>query len=179
MDRLGAALKALRHVHAHDDATSLGVKCLQVLISQLAEEGISREDLQPLADLESTLAAAKPEEGPDGTERRRRKPPSEVFLARVAAIIDLLVKSGSEEGEAAQTVMRWLLAVGVPPPQQGPDARGWKRLLFWRARLQQGLVSEEALDEYRAFTRELEAIPAGDRVKRVLDEQPWDRRRKK
>jgi hypothetical protein len=182
IDRLGAALRALRQVHPDEDPTSLGAKCLRAVINQLAEEGVSQEDLQPLAALEGALAQvkpqAKPEEGFQGRERRRRSPPSEPFLARVAAVIDLLVKAGSEEGEAAQIVMRWLLAAGVPPPQQGPDARGWKRLLFWRSRLQQGLVSPEAIEEYREFNRQLEEIPPGDRVKRVLDDQLWDRRRK-
>jgi hypothetical protein len=177
IDRLGAALRALRQVHPDEDPASLGAKCLRAVISQLAEEGVSQEDLQPLAALEVALAKTKPEAGFKGPERRRRKPPSEPFLARVAAVIDLLVKAGTEEAEAAQIVMRWLLAAGVPPPQQGPDARGWKRLLFWRTRLQQGLVSEEAIDEYREFTRQLETIPPGDRVKRVLDDQLWDRRR--
>jgi hypothetical protein len=41
------------------------------------------------------------------------------------------------------------------------------------------LVSDEAKTEYPAFTRELETIPAKERVKRVLDEQLWDRRRKR
>jgi hypothetical protein len=38
------------------------------------------------------------------------------------------------------------------------------------------VASDEAKWEYEDFTRELEAIPAGERVKRVLDEQLWNRR---
>jgi hypothetical protein len=74
--------------------------------------------------------------------------------------------------------MRKLIATGVPAPRQGGDARGWKRLLSSRAYLSQGLCSAEAREEYQDFTRELETIPANERVKRVLDEQLWDRRRK-
>jgi len=40
------------------------------------------------------------------------------------------------------------------------------------------LGSPEAKDEYRDFTRDIEAIPADERLQRVLDEQLWDRRRK-
>jgi hypothetical protein len=40
-----------------------------------------------------------------------------------------------------------------------------------------GLAPPEAKEEYRAFSRELEAIPANERVKRVVGEQLWDRRR--
>jgi hypothetical protein len=64
-----------------------------------------------------------------------------------------------------------MLGVGVPPPEKGGDARGWKRLLAWRADLSHGIGSREAKDEYRDFAREIEAIPASD-------ERLWDRRRK-
>ncbi len=182
VDRIGAALRALRQAHALEqgtvDDTALGLKCLHAVVSQLAEEGIAPEDLKPLADLaanlrKSTGAAAAPAR----VERRKGKPPSEVFLARIAAIIDLLVKAGADEAEAAQIVMRWLLAAGIPAPSQGADARGWKRLLAWRQRVMHGLASDEANDAYQEFTHELETIPASERVRRVLDEQLWDRRR--
>jgi hypothetical protein len=105
-------------------------------------------------------------------------PPSELLLARGAAVIDLLIKGGADESEAAQMVMRRLMAVGVPPPKQGGDARGWKRLLEWRTALGHRLVSNEAQREYQEFNREIETIPAEQRVARVLDERLWDRRRK-
>jgi hypothetical protein len=100
------------------------------------------------------------------------------LLARASAVIDLLIKAGHDESEAAQMVMRRLMAVGIPPPEKGGDARGWKRLLEWRIDLGHGLVSQHAQDEYRDFSREIDAIPAHERVKRVLDAQLWDRRRK-
>ena len=179
-DRIGAALKALRQAHASDpgseDETALGLKCLNVVVGQFAEEGLAPEDLKPLAQLEKYLRARGAT--PAQAERRKSRAPSEVFLARVAALIDLLVKAGAEEGEAAQIVMRWLLAAGVPAPSQGADARGWKRLLAWRMRLSHGFVSDEAKDEYKEFTGQLEAIPANERVRRVLDQRLWDRRRK-
>jgi hypothetical protein len=37
--------------------------------------------------------------------------------------------------------------------------------------------SAEARDEYQAFTRQLEGIPPAERLKRVVEEQFWDRRR--
>ena len=184
VDRLGAALRALRQVHAcepeSEDKTALGAKCLHVVIAQLTEEGLPQEDLQPLIDLETSLRQPKaPGQGGSAANRHRRRPPSEIFLARVAAVIDLLVKAGYEEGEAAQIVTRKLIAVGVPPPERGGDARGWRRLLEWRADISHGVGSAEAQEEYRDFTRELDAIPANERLKRVLDEQLWDRRHKR
>src|SRR5512143_1188954 len=183
VDRLGAALRALRQAYAGApetaDKTALGAKCLHVLIAQLAQEGVPQEDLQPVVDLETSIEALKSQaQGQGSANRRRRKPPSDILLARLAAVIDLLVKGGHDEAEAAQLVTRRLLAVGVPPPQKGGDARGWKRVLAWRADLSHGIGSPEAKDEYSDFTRDIEAIPANERLKRVLDEELWDRRRK-
>jgi hypothetical protein len=180
-DRLGAALRALRQTHTQDgdDKASLGAKCLHVVIAELAAEGVSQEDLKPLADLEAFLASLKTQgDGETRRNRRRGSSPSSIFLARIAAVVDLLVKAGYDESEAAQLVMRRLIAAGVPPPAQGGDARGWRRLLESRTEIVHGIGPEEVRQEYQAFTREIEAIPASERVKRVLDERLWDRRRK-
>lgn len=183
IDRIGAALKALRRAELNDakgdDKIALGVKCLHAVIAQLTEEGVPQEDLQPLIELEAILQRLQAQaQGEAVANRRKQRPPSEVLLARASAVIDLLIKAGHEESEAAQMVMRRLMATGVPPPQKAGDARGWRRLLEWRTELGHGLVSQDAQDEYRDFTREIEAIPPQERVKRVLDGQLWDRRRK-
>jgi hypothetical protein len=147
-------------------------------MTQLAAEGVSAEDLQPLADLDSLVRDLKPKPvTPSQRERRRSSAPSPILLARAAAVIDLLVKSGQEESEAAQAVMRRMVIAGVPPPTQGGDARGWRRLLEWRNHMLQGFGPDDAKQEYKAFTREIEAIPPGERVARVLDDRLWDRRR--
>ena len=183
VDRIGAALKALRRAHGSDaegqDLVALGAKCLGAILDQLAEEGIPQEDLQPLRYLEVRLHELMTQSRGQGVaNRRKQRPPSDVLLARGAAVIDLLVKAGADESEAAQAVMRRLMAAGVPPPKQGGDARGWRRLLEWRTSLSHGLVSSDAQQEYCDFTREIDAIPANERVRRVLDEQLWNRRRK-
>jgi hypothetical protein len=150
-----------------------------VIVDQLAEEGVPQEDLQPLIALEGSLRQLMAQtQGAGLANRRKQRSPSEVLLARGAAVIDLLIKAGSDEGEAAQIVMRRFVAAGIPAPQQGGDARGSKRLLEWRAQLTHGLVSSEAQEEYRDFTRELDTIPANERMRYVLDEQLWNRRRK-
>jgi hypothetical protein len=153
--------------------------CLGAVVAQLAEEEMPQEDLQPLVELEAQLQQLMAQaQGQGVANRRRQLPPSELLLARGAAVIDLLIKGGADESEAAQMVMRRLMAVGVPPPKQGGDARGWKRLLEWRTALGHRLVSNEAQREYQEFNREIETIPAEQRVARVLDERLWDRRRK-
>jgi hypothetical protein len=143
IDRIGAALKALRQTHGHDaqsaDTISLGAKCLHVIVAQLTEEGVPQEDLQPLIDLEANLRQLMVQTKGEGVRNRRKR---------------------------------------LPPPEKGGDARGWRRLLEWRNEISQGFGSQEAQLEYRDFTREIDAIPANERVKRVLDDQLWDRRRK-
>jgi len=183
IDRIGAALRALRRAYRpesdNDDSLPLGAMCLGAVVAQLAEEGMPQEDLQPLVELEAQLQQLMAQaQGQGVANRRRQLPPSELLLARGAAVIDLLIKGGADESEAAQMVMRRLMAVGVPPPKQGGDARGWKRLLEWRTALGHRLVSNEAQREYQEFNREIETIPAEQRVARVLDERLWDRRRK-
>jgi hypothetical protein len=178
-DRISAALRALRQMHAQDseDKASLAIKCLNAVITELAAEGVLAEDLQPLAELEGLVRDAKTKPPEPKRERRHSAAPSSILLARAAAVIDLLVKSGQDESEAAQTVMRRLVAAGVPAPTQGGDARGWRRLLEWRNSIHQGFGPEDAKYEYRTFAREIEAIPPAERVSRVLDERLWDRRR--
>jgi len=183
IDRIGAALRALRRAYRpesdNDDSLPLGAMCLGAVVAQLAEDGMPQEDLQPLVELETQLQQLMAQaQGQGVANRRRQLPPSELLLARGAAVIDLLIKGGAEESEAAQMVMRRLMAVGVPPPKQGGDARGWKRLLEWRTALGHRLVSNEAQREYQEFNREIETIPAEQRAARVLDERLWDRRRK-
>jgi hypothetical protein len=182
LDRLASKLRQLRlrqphHASGRCDRLLLGAECLSAVIRGLAEEGLPREDLQPLLILAAELREQLPPAATiDRSDRPEPKPPTDAMLARVAASIDLLVKAGYDEERAAQLIMRKLLAAGVAPPPGG-DARGWKRLLFWRADLSFGIASPEAKEEYRAFLRELETIPASERVKRVVGEQLWDRRR--
>jgi hypothetical protein len=178
--RIGAALRALRRTHRPDagDPAALGVKCLQAVIAELAADGVSPEDLQPLADLEGTVAGKAPAEPKARRDRRHSAAPSGIVLARASATIDLLVKAGQDEAEAAQTVMRRLMAAGIPPPAQGGDSRGWRRLLEFRNTLAGGGGTADDKYEYRTFTREIEAIPPAERVNRVLEDRLWDRRQK-
>ena len=195
-NRISAALRALRQVYADTaaDKSVLGLKCLQAVMVELAADGVTADDLKPLAELETlisessaasataaSVSASAPELAPGfddrHRDRRRKTVPSNTLLARSAALIDLLVKDGQGEERAAQTVMRHLLLMGVPAPERGGDSRGWRRLLEFRNTLHQGGGPEDARVEYEAFGREVDEIPAGRRVDEELTERLWDRRR--
>jgi hypothetical protein len=184
-ERLSAALKALRLTEHPDESKegklAFAAKCLKVVIAHLAEEGVPQADLDPLIQLEAHLkAAATPDQSispsPSRRDRRRSASPSLEILARASALIDLLVRGGYEENEAAQTIMRRLIASGVPAPAKGGDARGWKRLLEFRNDMLHGIGPPEAVHEYKLFTSEIEKIPPSQRLQRVFEERLWDRR---
>jgi len=196
-ERIGAALRVLRQTHPREgnDTLGLSVKCLHAVIAELAANGVSSEDLQPLADLEVLVDRRKVNEHAAGEvpslavsqgasqfetprERRRGSPPSTTLLARASVLIDLLVKAGQDEPGAAQTAMRQLMAAGVPAPARGGDSRGWRRLLDFRRNLLLGGGPEEAQYEYQTFAHELENIPPAERLSRVVEEKLWDRRRR-
>jgi hypothetical protein len=106
----------LRESHDTDgkDKASLGVECLALVIRQLVEERLAKEVLQLLIELEAVLR--QQQSGESARERRRRgRAPSEAMLARVAVVIDLLVKAGYGEAFAAQLIMRKLLAAASRP----------------------------------------------------------------
>lgn len=195
-NRISEALRALRQVYADAaaDKSVLGLKCLQAVTVELAADGVTADDLKPLAELETLISespaasataasvSARAPERPPGfddphRDRRRKAVPSNTLLARSAVLIDLLVKDGQGEERAAQTVMRHLLLAGVPAPERGGNSRGWRRLREFCNTLHQGNGPEDACVEYEAFGRKVDEIPAGRRVDEALTERLWDRRR--
>jgi hypothetical protein len=112
-------------------------------------------------------------------ERRRAERPSDVLLARVCAVIDLLVESGMSEDGAAQTMARRMLEAGVSTPK-GQQRSGWKRLLEWRAaHIRDNRAADEVMEAYRTVIGPMDALVAEDRLVRLLDRQIWDRRRQR
>jgi diguanylate cyclase with GGDEF domain len=63
--------------------------------------------------------ARKPARSSKRKERRKGEPPSDALLARVCAVIDLLVASGLSEEGAAQVMTRRMIAGGVSAPKTG------------------------------------------------------------
>jgi hypothetical protein len=109
-------------------------------------------------------------------ERRKGQRPSDVLLARICVVIDLLIESGMSEEGAVQAMARRMLAAGVSAPKQGAHATGWQRLMEWRSHLSEGFASEDAKWAYWSFAHEIDELPANNKLQRVLDDQLWNRR---
>ena len=109
-------------------------------------------------------------------ERRRGERPRGVILARICAVIDLLVEGGMSKEGAAQVMARRMLAIGLSAPV-GRHRTGWQRLLEWRAKhLSENSASDEVVEAYYAFSDLLDALPDEEKLERVLDQRLWDRR---
>jgi two-component system cell cycle response regulator len=110
-------------------------------------------------------------------ERRNGLPPSDALLARICAVMDVLITSGLSAEGAAQVMTRRTLAAGVLAPKKGTEATDWKRLLAWRNGLLDGDVTVDVVMEYQSLAALIELIPPHERVERVLDDELWNRRR--
>ncbi len=163
-------------------------------IRTLSEKGIAAIDLAPLFKLrEAVKAQDKPESegasaptpapatavrgGYDRNERRSTVGVSGALMARVSAIIDVLVQGGQTPEQAAQVITRQLLAIGEKLPSSGGDARAWKNVLYWRNNLIHHKRERVAWDVYCAFKEQLANIPPADRLRVAVGEQLWDKRR--
>lgn len=153
---------------------------VEQLVGYLRRHGVQDRELTPLIDLQDALelgVAAEDQKYEDVMDARTgNAAPSEAILARACAVVDLLVKEGKTEDEAAQIVTRKLILAGINPPDAGGDSRGWMRLVLWRHRLREGAVIPGVAAEYERFRDSVAEIPTRDRLNRVLTEQLWDRR---
>lgn len=166
-------------------------------ICTLSEKGIAAIDLAPLFKLLEAVKAPETGQGADGTpapasaahgapaghyegdERRNAMGASDALLARISAIIDVLVQGGQSPEQAAQVISRQLLAVGVNLSSSGGDVRAWKNVLYWRNNLIHHKREGAAWDAYCAFKEELAKIPPAERLHVALGEQLWDKRKQK
>lgn len=147
-------------------------------IEALAAKGVGADDLKPLTKLQSAVRSfAAEHDDEDAAERREgAHPASDALLARVCVVIDLLIQAGYGHDKAVQMMARQLMVSGVVLPDSGGDARGWKRLADWHGNLVYGMQSPEAVEAQATFKEDLNAIPAAERLTRVLEHRLWDSR---
>jgi len=124
-----------------------------------------------------SLARLLPRPFPEVRERRNALPPSDELLARVCAVIDLLIASGLSEKIAAQIMAKKMTAAGIPAPKSGEEGNWWQCILSWRVAFRNGAASVDALSEYQDVVAAIESIAPHERVECVLGSDLWDRRR--
>lgn len=147
-------------------------------IEALAAKGIGADDIEPLSRLRTAVRSfAAGDVNAEPAERRSGGvPASDMVLARVCVVIDLLIQAGYSHDKAVQMMARQLMLSNVVLPNSGGDARGWKRLSDWHSHLVYGQQSADASQAQAAFRDELAAIPATERLTRVLEQRLWDER---
>ena len=109
-------------------------------------------------------------------ERREALPPSDALLARVCAVIDLLIASGLSEEVATQTMAQRMIAAGVPVPENEDAGNWWKSLLAWKLAFRNGAATDDTLREYQNVLAAIESLSPHKRVELVLGNELWDRR---
>jgi len=109
-------------------------------------------------------------------ERRRALPPSDALLARVCAVIDLLIASGLSAEVAAQAMVQRMIAAGVPVPESEDAGNWWKSLLTWKLAFRNGAATDDTLREYQKVLAAIESLSPQERVELVLGNELWDRR---
>lgn len=93
-------------------------------------------------------------------------------LALACAALDLLIRAGFEDGEAAQRVISSLRKSNLKMPKGSVE---WKALLKWRNKLQYGEKEEALCELYRGYIAATAHLPAHDcegEAKMLLNELP-------
>ena len=173
------------------------VSLVEETMRTLHGKGVPLEDLAPLVKLHDAVSALNQTQGADAMQpapsgeadippaqsghfireaRLGKMKASEVLLARASAIIDVMVQGGQTPEQAAQVITRQLMAVEIEVPENGGDARAWKRLLSFRNTLIHYIQKGPVRNAYSAFKEQLSGIAPDQRLRRAVGEQLWDRR---
>jgi len=143
----------------------------------LADHGSHQSIAFPLLDIIELLEHA-PGTPPPPERRTGVTEAGDELLAKVAAVIDVLVSSGYSSDHACQVVTRQLIARNVQIPAGG-DARAWRNIQAWRHKLINSKKEGVAWRVYSEFKDELPKI-YGTRLAEVAARDAiWDRRAKR
>lgn len=129
----------------------------------------------PLLDVIEQLDSA----GSNKVEERRKggSECSDELLAKVSAVIDVLVSAGYSSDHACQLVTRQMIARNVQVPAGG-DARAWRNVQAFRHKLINGKHEGALWRVYSGFKSELPTIYGPKLAESAAREAVWDRRAK-
>jgi hypothetical protein len=117
-------------------------------------EGRNRVITAPSQDFPGKSARAvtrlrlSPRPSPEAQERRRQSLPGYGLLARICAVIDLLVSAGLSDTDAAATMAQRLRSAGITLQRSSPSTNWADYILAWRATFREGVASNGAFEEY-------------------------------
>ena len=135
--------------------------------------------LGPLLDIHESLEDSYRRQRTEKLETERRQAlqiASPRVMARVAAVIDLLIVAGLSTDHAAQVVSRQMLARNLVLPEEGGDARGWKRVQIWHHRLVTIGRTHPQFELAQAFKTELLEKYGANAAVLAMSQPLWDRR---
>jgi diguanylate cyclase (GGDEF)-like protein len=129
------------------------------------------------AGLRITRARSLPRPSPEVKDRRDGSATSQELLARICAVVDLLIASGQNEEHATHIVAQKMLTAGVAAPRNSEGGNWWQAIHAWRAAARNEVATTDALREYQNVVSAIESIPPLERVKCALENELWNRRR--
>lgn len=130
----------------------------------------------PLLDVIEQLDASG--RAPQQVERRHGEAEcSDELLAKVSAVIDVLVSSGYSTDHASQLVTRQMIARNIQLPAGG-DARAWRNIQAFRHKLINSKHEGVLWRVYTNFKAELPQLYGSRLAEAAAREAVWDRRSK-
>lgn len=127
-----------------------------------------------------SLVRLLPRPSSEVRDRRKRQPASPALVARVCAVVDLLIASGLDEDVAFETLGQRLVVADIPLPKKRNASSSWPAYLReQRVWLRSEEPAEEVLKEYRSVVDALDAMAPHERVGWALENDVWDRRRER
>jgi hypothetical protein len=184
-DRIAATLEKLEAIAvacAQPDAPksrAFQLEYLALIGELLLEQNRGTAILGPLLDIHDTLEATYQRQNGERIERERRQAlvnASPWVMARVSAVIDILVAAGISADHAAQVVSRQMMARNLALPEEGGDSRGWKRVQIWHHRLTTLGRTHPQFEASQNFKDELFVKYGAGAAERALSIPLWDRR---
>ncbi|MDO9383413.1 MAG: hypothetical protein Q7T86_11175 [Hyphomicrobiaceae bacterium] len=152
---------------------------LELIGHFLADQGRGEAIAFPLLDLIEHFDQGLDGQASKMVERRTGVVDcSDELLAKVSAVVDVLISAGYSSDNACQIVTRQMIARGLQLPAGG-DARAWRNMQAWRHKLINSKHEGLAWRTYVAFKDELPAIYGTRLAEAAAREAIWDRRAKR
>ncbi len=131
------ATAALYAAAPETEKRTIALEYLALLGHLLIDQNRSDRLLFPLLDVIEDLESGRErgfEDDPDEDRRQGAMEASPQVLARICAVIDLLIAAGFSQEHAAQILTRQMLSKNLKLPATSGDPRGWRRVQLWRQR---------------------------------------------